>query len=291
MKKWILGLVCLVLTIPSFALEQTVLSVERAKKEKLISYRGIVDFRSGRRKLKLKIKNLSNTNISILIETGRIFYPLAVKYQPLVVTRGKTAVFAPKEEREVYVNAICGNAPLSAASNGSTEFNSSNMGDEKLVKVLNYLVEKELDTRAPIQNIIWHFTNHHQIAGIWKAELTKREYSEMMNFISGVSNQSIPWYTVEYKEENPLSEQLFTGRADKVEGDIFYTLASETDVIIRLRSEKGTEIKTISYINRQPPGDYNYPFRLDANLLETGKYFVSFESPEGTNIRRFEFAI
>jgi hypothetical protein len=291
MRKTILTILVTIATIGITAAQNTSLGIEQARTKKLIEYKGEILSQTGTRKLKLNLKNKTRDSLTLDIETGRVFMPTDPSYQPLVVTRGKTIMLGPKENREVYVNAICGNSNKRSSLNGSTEFNKSEMAKAGLVNVLNYLVEKRLDVSTDVQHIIWSFTNDIQIASIHQSGLSQNEFDEVMQKVSSEKGVTIPWYTISYEAPPDGSSSVFTGKPEKVEGKLAYTLNTQQDIQFILRDGNGKQLRYIKYINQQNPGEYIMPVAIDAKGLPNGKYQVSIENTANEEIKVFQVSL
>lgn len=291
MRKTILALLVTIATTGISRAHNTTMGIEQARTKKLIEYKGEIQSQTVTRKLKLNLKNKTKDSLILDIETGRVFMPSDPSYQPLVVTRGKTIILGPKESREVYVNAICGNSGKRSSSNGSTEFNKSEMAKAGLVNVLEYLVEKRLDVSTDVQHIIWSFTNDIQIASIQQSRLSESEFDEVMQKVSLEKGVTIPWYTISYEAPPDGSSSVFTGKPEKVEGKLAYTLTTQQDIQFILRDGNGKQLRYIKYINQQNPGEYIMPVAIDAKGLPNGKFQVSIETAANEQIKVFQVSL
>jgi hypothetical protein len=265
------------------------LGIEEARNQRVIEYQGDVNYQTSRRKLKLKIKNRSRDSVSVNIETGRIFMPTDHQFQPLIVTRGKTIKLGPKQSRDIHVSAVCGNAPKRSANDGSTQFNMSEMTNVGLQNVLNYLVENKIDVVAPVQNVIWTFTNKHQLGSIVKGDMSEEAYMKLMTKIAEESGRAIPWYNIFYQPPPEDSDMLFTGKAIRIEGKVKYILHEKEDIHIVVRDMNGELVRKLKYINQQSPGEYKMPMEVDVSSLPAGNYKVNIESSSPDPIASYMF--
>ncbi len=245
-------------------------SFDEAVRLKLIEYTGIkgVDGRS----FVLDVANKTRDSLCVQVEVGRVFLPHDPR-QPQVVTRLREIYVSAGEQRSVGLNTVCGNSQIGAPLTGYNRFEKTTMAHPELVKVLEGLVELRLDQRAPLQSLVWMYTNNHGVHQLCAAQLNEYEYSLLMALLEDAKGELVdPGYRVAYREPSEDEEQRFTGEPEHLSGSITCSLPAASDVLFTLNDADGKVVRTVRYMVDVPPGTADVRFSLDVKGLPAGHY-------------------
>lgn len=259
-----------VLLVGLHALAVRTVSFEDAVRLKLIEYTGIKSIDG--RPFMLDVVNKTRDSICVQVELGRVFLPYD-PCQPQVVIRQRDIFVSSGERRSVGLNTVCGNAVVGAPKTGYNRFDKTTMAHPELVAILEGLVELRLDQRAPVQNLVWMYTNHHGVHQLPEGRLNAHEYTLLMALLKEAKGSMVdPGYRVMYREPNEDEEQRFTGEPEHLSGSVTCALAQVSDVMITLNDAEGRVVRTVRYITGMQAGEAAVPFRLDVTGLPAGDY-------------------
>jgi hypothetical protein len=264
---------------------------EKAKKEKKISFRGIVNHIRNHGYLQLSVKNTTKDSLALHIETGRVFYTESSNYQPFVVLRSREIYLAPGEEKTALLNTACGNATAAATYDGFTELGKTEMSNPDLVAALEEVEAKRLGNCAGIQQLVWAFTNNHSLASIVTYESGKMKASPLQVIASRHKHLPIPTYKVDYEDADGNSGLAFSGKPNRVESNLQFVLEEQEDIRVILRNEKGETVKFVQLIHGQKAGQLNLPVDLDVTGFGQGNYSLVAENAQGKCLNQMSIQI
>lgn len=264
---------------------------EKAKKEKKISFSGIVEHVRNHGYFQLKVKNTTKDSLALHVETGRVFYTATNDYQPFVVLRSREIYLAPGEEKTTLLNTACGNASAKSTLDGFHDLGKTEMADAALVAALQEVEAKHLGNCTGIQQLVWSFTNGHSVASIVKYENGKMKPSELQAIAAKYKHVEIPKYQVDYEESNDNSGLAFSGIPKHVESSLQFILADQEDVRVVLRNEHGEIVKFVELIHGQKAGQFSLPVDLDMTGIDRGLYSLAAESSNGKALSQMTIEI
>lgn len=245
-------------------------SFEDAVRLKLIEYTGIKGIDG--RPFVLDVVNKTRDSICVQVELGRVFLPYD-PCQPQVVIRQRDIFVSSGERRSVGLNTVCGNAVVGAPKRGYNRFDKTTMAHPELVAILAGLVELRLDQRAPVQNLVWMYTNHHGVHQLPEGRLNAHEYTLLMALLKEAKGSVLdPGYRVLYREPTEDETQRFTGEPVHLSGNVSCTLEQVSDVMITLNDAEGRVVRTVRYIAGMQAGEAAVPIQLDVTGLPAGDY-------------------
>ena len=106
-----------------------------ALKKRFVEFKVKAEY-SGNRRMKLHVKNRRREDLAINLESGRIFMPETGNVQPFVVTRPVAIRLDPEEEKDIWVEAVCGNSSAGSPKEG-LNFVETKMGSDFLIQTLH----------------------------------------------------------------------------------------------------------------------------------------------------------
>ena len=238
---------------------------EKAKKEKRITFSGIVNHVRNHGYFQLKVKNTTKDSLALHVETGRVFYTATNEYQPFVVLRSREIYLAPGEEKTTLLNTACGNASAKSTMEGFSNLGNTEMASPELVAALEEVEAKRLGNCNGIQQLVWSFTNNHSIASIVVYTNGKMKPSPLQAIAAKHKNVAIPNYQVDYEEADGNDGLAFSGKPNRVESSLQFILENQEDVRVVLRDEHGEIVKFVELIHGQKAGQLNLPVELDVS--------------------------
>jgi hypothetical protein len=264
---------------------------EKAKKEKKISFSGIVEHIRNHGYFQLKVKNTTKDSLALHVETGRVFYTATNDYQPFVVLRSREIYLAPGEEKTTLLNTACGNASAYATSDGFHDLGKTEMATPALVAALEEVEAKRLGNCAGLQALVWTFTNDHSVASIVTYDGGKMKASELQAIAAKHKHVEIPRYQVDYEVTEGNNGLAFSGKPNRVESSLQFILDDQEDVRVVLRDEKGEIVKYVELIHGQKAGQLNLPIELDVNGFARGNYSLVAENSSGKALSQMTIEI
>jgi len=281
MKKLIpLFLMLITFTNVNAQCKKKKLTFQEARKNKSISFTGLVKSIGNNRRLKLAVKNNSKDSLQIEMEAGRIFYCNDNSLQPFVVYRSKSVILGPNEEKDSYVDAVCGNASASGCPDGYKGFTRTEMGSDALVGTLNEMEKSDILAEPYIQTLVWIFTNDHPIASLGRKG-DSNSPTELIAIVSKYKGQDVPIYQVRYHDVEEGSSLTFSGKPKNISSQINIKLTEQEDLRIVLKDKNGLVVRYAQHIQNQPPGDISIPLDLDLTGLSQGNYELVVETSAG----------
>ena len=264
---------------------------EKAKKEKKISFSGIVDHIRSHGYFQLKVKNTTKDSLALHIETGRVFFTATNEYQPFVVLRSREIYLGPGEEKTTLLNTACGNASAFATSDGFHDLGRTEMASPALVAALEEVEAKRLGNCAGLQALVWTFTNDHSVASIVTYEQGKMKASQLQAIAAKHKHVEIPLYQVDYEDAHDNSGLAFSGKPNRLESNLQFILENQEDVRIVLRDEQGEIVKFVELIHGQKAGQLNLPIDLDVTGFRRGNYSLAAENDSGKALSQMTIQI
>jgi len=264
---------------------------EKAKKEKRITFSGIVNHVRNHGYFQLKVKNTTKDSLALHVETGRVFYTATNEYQPFVVLRSREIYLAPGEEKTTLLNTACGNASAKSTMEGFSNLGNTEMASPELVAALEEVEAKRLGNCNGIQQLVWSFTNNHSIASIVVYTNGKMKPSPLQAIAAKHKNVAIPNYQVDYEEADGNDGLAFSGKPNRVESSLQFILENQEDVRVVLRDEHGEIVKFVELIHGQKAGQLNLPVELDVSGFARGYYSLAAESSTGKCLNQMRIEI
>jgi len=264
---------------------------EKAKKEKKISFSGIVEHIRNHGYFQLKVKNTTKDSLALHVETGRVFFAATSEYQPFVVLRSREIYLAPGEEKTTLLNTACGNASAFATSNGFHDLGKTEMASPALVAALEEVEARRLGNCAGLQALVWTFTNDHSVASIVTYDKGKMKAIELQAIAAKHKHVEIPRYQVDYEDAQDNSGLAFSGKPNRLESSLQFILENQEDVRVVLRDEQGEIVKFVELIHGQKAGQLNLPVDLDVTGFRRGNYSLAAENSSGKALSQMTIQI
>jgi len=243
-----------------------------ALKKRFVEFKVKAEY-SGQRRMKLHLKNRKKENLAVNLESGRMFMPVAGNVQPFVVTRAVAIRLEPQEEKDIWVEAVCGNSGAGSPKEG-LNFVETKMGSDFLIKTLQTMNDEKVISKSFYQNVVWHFTNMHQIGSIYSESddsLTQQKVTNLICLLEGIKSS---WYKIKYEAAASGDEMEFSGRPINASGVLQFYNPERENLAVQITDTKGNVMNTIELYINQPAGNTSIPIGINIGQFQTGKYVV-----------------
>ena len=227
----------------------------------------------GPRRMLLRIKNLLKREARIDVEPGRFFYNTSA-VQPFVVSRPIALEMEPGEEREVAVRAYCGNATAACPSTNQ-DFTRTELGPENLCATLQMMAKNQIVGEGLYQQVIWFYSNKHQIASVFSGDADENSIQLVRQFICKKEDLKLPQYHLKYAQASSGDELEFSGRPDEVFGKLNIKIEQRSDLQIRVLDAGGNQIQLLQVHLNQPAGEFEFPVLVSVTDYPLGEYTIA----------------
>ena len=243
-----------------------------ALKKRFVEFKVKAEY-SGNRRMKLHVKNRRREDLAINLESGRIFMPETGNIQPFVVTRPVAIRLDPEEEKDIWVEAVCGNSSASSHKEG-LNFVETKMGSDFLIKTLNTMNDEKVISNSFYQNVVWHFTNKHQIGSIYSDRDDRLTEQKVTNLICQLEGIKSSWYKIKYEAAASGDEMEFSGRPINASGVLQFYNPERENLAVQITDTQGNVMNTVELYVNQPAGNTSIPIGINIGQFQTGKYVV-----------------
>jgi hypothetical protein len=227
----------------------------------------------GPRRMLLKIKNLLSRQTRVNLEAGRFFYN-SPTVQPFVVSRPVAIELDPGEEREVALQAFCGNSSARCPM-VDQKFNKTEMGPANLSAVLQMMDKNRIVGNSLYQQVIWFYTNKHQLASVCSYDVDMKNIQKVQQFICNKEAIKMPTYKIKYSPPLTGDELEFSGRPDEIEGNLKFKLENRSDLHVQVLDAQGKQVELLEVHLDQPSGLVELPVLLRVVGYDLGDYTVA----------------
>jgi hypothetical protein len=243
-----------------------------ALKKRFVEFKVKAEY-SGQRRMKLHIKNRRREDLAINLETGRMFMPVTGNVQPFVVTRPVAIRLDPEEEKDIWVEAVCGNSGAASPKEG-LNFVETKMGSDFLIKTLQTMNDEKVISKSFYQNVVWHFTNKHQIGSIYSEKDDSLTQQKVTNLICQLEGIKSSWYKIKYEAAASGDEMEFSGRPINASGVLQFYNPERENLAVQITDTQGNVMNTVELYVNQPAGNTSIPIGINIGQFQTGKYVV-----------------
>jgi len=159
------------------------ISISEALKKKMIAIK--VKSTSGHTGecLSLRLVNLKNSKLNIIIEAGRIFIPADSNVQNLIVVKRENIELAPNQIKTNKITAVCAQKN-DAGPRQDLTFTTGSFGNIEAKKFAEWLDTKAYYNNTNTQNAMWMFTDNMAPEFTINSERDK----EMLAFVAQAKN-------------------------------------------------------------------------------------------------------
>jgi hypothetical protein len=179
----------------------------------------------------------------------------------------------PGEEAEVPIRGFCGNSAWGCPTLHQ-KFSKTNLGPENLCKTLEMMNNKRIVDECLYQQVIWFYTNHHQIGSVFSNNSDSLTNLSVMRFICKNENIKPAQYRIKYKPAASGDDMEFSGIPDVIEGSLQFNLEQVSNVSLKVCDKDGKSVEVLGFYLNQTEGEIEIPLMIDVSKFPLGNYTV-----------------
>lgn len=254
----------------SFNYAKGPLAFEQALLEKKIQVEILPTGSYSGNSIDLKIKNISGSNLNLLMPVGTTFVPDNAEEQTLITTQEEMFAVNKNQTTELHLNAFCTEAHDRCPKTSST-FKISKSQNNSLIKLMAVIDSLKLKDDMAIQASIWCITDSQTVANVYS---TDAKTSKVLHkFLCGVTGQKDTWYNM-HNDYSVNERQQIVRIPKEIKGDIEYTSTESSELQGFVKDASGTIIETNPHKTNLPPGKIKFEFKLKIEGWAPGNYSV-----------------
>jgi hypothetical protein len=283
MKKIVLFFAFLSIVSPVFSQKKSASKSEKIKvslaealEKKYVSCTMVAPH--GYNKLQLRITNTLQKPLTITVAQGQLFNPDNPDLQTLVNANEQILVISPQKTRDLELKTFCTESSKGTPTD-KIGFSVGLLASERILKVLQFLTEKNKMETGDAQNAVWAASENSRFspAGIGDREIVTEVCRQI--------NRSVPNYRVRYETQNVPGRPSFEGNALVVDGNYEYFLEKDKKLFFNLFDSEGKLIKVLSKGQKMSAGSHKSSLHLEVKGLKQGRYFVRLQTENGENVK------
>ncbi len=235
--------------------------------------------------MNMRLKNLSNDSVIILLEAGIKLNSMDDKYQDILVTKEEIIALKRNEEKLFKLKGYCCQASNCAPSLNA-KYSFSESVDSNLVKLATFLNTHHFEQGAE-QHAIWAISNKHLTANITSVNDTTALLLKQM--VSNLKNEKLPWYQIvtnTYVYKSGRMEIL----PICLKGQLNYSCEVEDYVTLSIKNKKGLPVCFIISQWLRQGTNQKYDLNIPLKGLSKGEYTIELKTLNKELVRQ-EFEI
>ncbi len=249
-----------------------VIDLNEAIQQNLVSIKVVGEGGHSGKSLKISFLNMGKKDLEIRVPAGQIFHSEDSTLQDLIIIKEKQLAIEGKQKRLGKFFGLCTQAGNGSPRPGSL-FNLGVMATGTLLKVAQYISEKNLQEDRGAQSAIWAITDGHRLENIANMELA--------NYVAEILGKTPPEYAVIHQNRSLPGQPAFQENPVSMEGIFKYELPKDQLVSFGLYDENDELIHTFRENTRQIKGYHKFKFFFEIRNLPKGKYSVKLTGKEG----------
>ncbi|MFA9212286.1 MAG: hypothetical protein ACEQSR_00365 [Candidatus Methylacidiphilales bacterium] len=255
------------------------ISISEALKKKMIAIK--VKSTSGHTGecLSLRLVNLKNSKLNIIVEAGRMFIPADSNVQNLIVVKRENIELAPNQIKTNKITAVCAQKN-DAGPRQDLIFTTGNFGNTEAKKFAEWLDTKAYYNNTNTQNAMWMFTDNMAPEFTINSERDK----EMLAFVAQAKNLNYEKLLDKFTSKStPDSRFRFSSTLN-------FTLSTPQVLKVVLCDKNNAIVKKCILGDTLAIGPNNKHIEFNNDDLENGKYYLKIYI-DGKMIKRREIEI
>lgn len=254
----------------SFNYAKGPLAFEQALLEKKIQVEILPTGSFSGHSIDLKIKNISGSNLNLLMPVGTTFVPDNTEEQTLITTEQEMFAVNKNESTELHLNAFCTEAHDRCPKKTST-FKMAKSQNSSLIKLMAVIDSLKVKDEFAIQSAIWCITDSQNVANVYTED--PKVAKALHSFLCGVTGQKDTWYRT--RNDYSVNERHEIVRIPKeIKGELSYTSTESTELQGFVKDSTGTIIVTNPNKTNLPPGKIKFEFKMKIEGWAPGNYTV-----------------
>lgn len=268
------------ITITAFVLLNTALfyktafgkeiSISEALKNKMIAIK--VKSTSGHTGecLSLRLVNLKNSKLNIIVEAGRMFIPADSNVQNLIVVKRENIELAPNQVKTNKITAVCAQKE-DAGPRQDLVFTAGNFGNNEAKKFAEWLDTKAYYNNSNTQNAMWMFTDNIAPEFTINSERDK----EMLAYVATVKNLNYEKLLKKFTSFNSSNNHTAPAKNKfTFTSTLKFTLSNPQVLKVVLCDKNHTVVKQCLAGDTLAVGPNSKRIEITNDDLENGKYYL-----------------
>ncbi len=255
------------------------ISISEALKNKMITIK--VKSTSGHTGecLSVRMVNLKNTNIIVIIEAGRMFIPADSGVQNLIVVKRQNIELSPNQIKTNKITAVCAQKE-DAGPRQDLEFTAGSFGITEAKKFAEWLDTKAYYNNNNTQNAMWTFTDNMDP----EFTISSPQDKEMLAYVAAAKNLNYEKLLKKFTNKStPNSRFRFSSTLN-------FTLSYPQVLKVVLCDKNNDIVKQCIAGDTLAIGNNSKHIEFTNDDLENGKYYLKIYI-DGKMIKRREIVI
>lgn len=246
------------------------ISISEALKNKLIAIK--VKSTSGHTGecLSLRLVNLKNSKLNIIIEAGRVFIPADSNVQNLIVVKRENIELAPNQIKTNKITAVCAQKN-DAGPRQDLIFTTGSFGNIEAKKFAEWLDTKAYYNNTNTQNAMWTFTDNMAPEFSIYSEHDK----EMLAYVASAKNLNYEKLLKKFTSFN--SDNSYTPPAKSkftFTSTLNFTVSAPQVLKVVLCDKNNAVVKLCIAGDTLAVGPNSKRIEITNDDLENGKYYL-----------------
>lgn len=236
--------------------------------------------------MSLKITSNNGKKLSIRVPSGTHFIPDDEGEQNIFVTTEQMLAISGKEMNRFTVEGFCSEHNDKAPKKGSA-FAVTKTKDEKLLELVNYMVEKDFSDEVK-QSTVWAVANGSSVSSIY--EKGNDEVKALRSYVCDLTGQPNLWYNLE-QEYGIAEDRNIEVNPVHINGLVAYRAEKPGHLDSKLFYENGDKIMDLGKgYDLKKTGKYSFEFEMRVKGWQKGNYYIQVSVDEEV-IHKQEFEI
>lgn len=215
--------------------------------------------------VQLNIRNLTNKDLEITVNTGLQLATESEYEQDILVTRPENILVKANETRSEELYGFCSQS-LNATPGEDSVFKLAGYATGDRAELATYLADNRYDADIE-QEAIWSITDGFTLAGIYSED--EEQTTALREFCSGITGEEIPWYNIDYGD---VLDEPFVDEPVELNGEMEYKVDERALADLKMFAPDGTEMVTFFESRHMRPATYTQNFSFSAYGLARGDY-------------------
>lgn len=209
----------------------------------------------------------THNTIVVWFEPGRTLNSVDPNAQDLIIVNEEFIVMQPQQNTTLNVFSFC-NQANNRSPHTNENFTLGQMANNNMTQLCAMMNNSDYPQHQ-MQTAIWVMGSGEPITIMETVGDTG--YLAVLEYVSEMTNQPLPWYTVHYQIRN---DQIFQNRPVKVTADYSFELDTSATVTVIIYNKFKSALKPIMVDKQLPKGEYETEIEWDVTSLPKDTYFL-----------------
>ncbi len=246
------------------------ISISEAIKNKMIAIK--VKSTSGHTGecLSIRMVNLKNSKLNVIIEAGRMFIPADSNIQNLIVVKRENIELAPNQIKTNKITAVCAQKN-DAGPRQDLVFTTGNFGNNEAKKFAEWLDTKAYYNNSNTQNAMWTFTDN--IAP--EFSIYSEHDKEMLAYVAAAKNLNYEKLLKKFTSFNSSNSYAPPAKAKfTFTSTLNFTVSTPQVLKVVLCDKNNAVVKQCIAGDTLAVGPNSKRVEITNSDLENGKYYL-----------------